>query len=364
MKNQILVHICCSVDSHFFLQELQNLHPHDEIISFFYDPNIHPFSEYQLRLLDVKRSCKILKIKLIEEEYNYEEWLTAVRGLENEPEKGARCQVCFDNRLLETAKEARKRGFKFFTTTLLTSPKKSIEQLKIAGDSIGQKYQIKFLTYDFRVGGGTNRQFAMAKEAKVYHQDYCGCIFALTKQREGQDRLADELMSSIGGQVMPESIESRIELYEKRVELEEQGRSYKIVREKFLNYRLLGARVKNPQTEISSYVIAYSYLRRKSTKGKIAFKIKDLYYFNREEIKFISLLRFNEILGTDYEMVKELIFNPPKFQKEVELRAELLQTSFSLSPIIVLDFIDEEVKYEIKIDAKIYNDVREQLIEL
>ena len=190
MKNQILVHICCSVDSHFFLQELQNLHPNDEIISFFYDPNIHPFSEYQLRLLDVKRSCKILGIKLIEGNYNYEQWISAVRGLEDEPEKGARCQVCFDNRLLETAKEAKKRGFKFFTTTLLTSPKKSIEQLKIAGDLIGQKYHINFLTYDFRVGGGTNRQFAMAKEAKVYHQDYCGCFFALTKQREGQERLA------------------------------------------------------------------------------------------------------------------------------------------------------------------------------
>ena len=105
-------------------------------------------------------------------------------------------------------------------------------------------------------------------------------------------------------------------------------------------------------------------MRRKSTKGRIAFKIKELYYFNREEIKFISLLKFNEILGTDYETVKELIFNPPKFQKEVELRTELLQTSFSLSPIIVLDFIDEEMKYEIKIDAKIYNDVREKLIEL
>lgn len=99
----MLVHICCSVDSHFFLQKLQLEYPEETLIGFFYDPNIHPFSEYSLRLLDVKRSCQKLGIVLHVGEYDYEGWIEAVRGLENEPEKGKRCLVCFDNRLEKTA---------------------------------------------------------------------------------------------------------------------------------------------------------------------------------------------------------------------------------------------------------------------
>ena len=95
----MLVHICCSVDSHFFLQKLQLLYPEESLVGYFYDPNIHPFSEYQLRLLDVKRSCEKLGIPLHEGEYNYKGWLEAVRGLEDEPEKGKGCSICLDNRL-------------------------------------------------------------------------------------------------------------------------------------------------------------------------------------------------------------------------------------------------------------------------
>ncbi len=83
----MLVHICCAVDSHFFLQELQQMFPDEKLVGYFYDPNIHPYSEYQLRLLDVKRSCKMLDIELIEGDYNYEGWLESVRGFEDEPEK-------------------------------------------------------------------------------------------------------------------------------------------------------------------------------------------------------------------------------------------------------------------------------------
>ena len=83
----MLVHICCSVDSHFFLEKLQHDYPGEKLTGFFYDPNIHPYSEYQLRLLDVQRSCKKLGIEVLEGPYDYENWLQAVRGLENEPEK-------------------------------------------------------------------------------------------------------------------------------------------------------------------------------------------------------------------------------------------------------------------------------------
>jgi len=364
MKNKILVHICCSIDSHFFLQELQKKHENDKIIGFFYDPNIHPFSEYQLRLLDVKRSCKKLGFELIEGDYDYQNWLRAVRGFENEPEKGKRCLICFDNRLEVTAQKAKELNCKFITTTLLTSPKKSLEQLATVGENLKQKYDVEFLVYDFRKNGGTQKQFLMAKEAKLYHQDYCGCIFALNKQRIEQNRLADELFSQIGKQILPESIESRIELYQNRVKLEEQNIDYKIIREKFLNYRLLNGLVKDTLTEICSYILSYSYLKRKKAKGKITFKIGEIFYFNREEIKFIPLCTFNKILKTKYRTVKELIFNPPKFEDEIILRQKLLNTPLSLSPIIILDKVELNSKYEIFIDSKIYDDVKERLIKV
>ncbi|HGZ70984.1 MAG TPA: diacylglucosamine hydrolase like protein, partial [Nitratifractor sp.] len=71
----MLVHICCSVDSHYFLQKLQIEYPESKLIGFFYDPNIHPYSEYYLRLLDVERSCKLLDIELLEGPYDYSAWI-------------------------------------------------------------------------------------------------------------------------------------------------------------------------------------------------------------------------------------------------------------------------------------------------
>lgn len=96
----------------FFLEKLQKDYPDEKLTGFFYDPNIHPYSEYQLRLLDVRRSCKMLGIDLLEGEYDYENWLNAVRGLEKEPEKGARCEVCFDKRFSVSAKKALELGEK------------------------------------------------------------------------------------------------------------------------------------------------------------------------------------------------------------------------------------------------------------
>ncbi len=219
----MLVHICCSVDSHFFLKKLKEKFPKEKFIGFFYDPNIHPYSEYKLRLLDVKRSCRMLNIPLIEGEYDFESWLDAVRGFENEPEKGKRCEICFDKRLEISAKKAKELGERTITTTLLTSPKKSKEQLKKTGEEIAKKFGVEFVDVDFRKGGGTQEQFKMAKEDQLYHQNYCGCMFALKKQRDEQKREASELFSPISNQILPCSIEDKIDLYEKRVELERKG---------------------------------------------------------------------------------------------------------------------------------------------
>lgn len=108
----MLVHICCSVDSHYFIEELRKEYPKEKIIGYFYDPNIHPLSEYELRFLDVKRSCDKLGIKLYKGEYEYEKWLKAVKGYEDEREKGARCEICFDLRMGSSVEFAAKIGEK------------------------------------------------------------------------------------------------------------------------------------------------------------------------------------------------------------------------------------------------------------
>ena len=233
----MLVHICCSVDSHFFLEKLQKDYPEEKLTGFFYDPNIHPYSEYQLRLLDVQRSCKKLGIEVLEGEYDYENWLQAVRGLENEPEKGARCEVCFDKRFSVSAQKALELGEDKITTTLLVSPLKSQEQLKRVGDAFYEKNGLEFIAVDYRSGGGTQDQSRVTKEEQLYRQDYCGCIFGLTMQRDQQDKLMDEMFSPISNLVLPASIEERLDMYKYRMQLDDKETPYKIIKQKFLNYR-------------------------------------------------------------------------------------------------------------------------------
>jgi len=362
-NKKILVHICCSVDSHYFLQKMQKDYKDAKLIGFFYDPNIHPYSEYYLRLLDVKRSCKQLGIELIEGEYDYSAWIDAVRGLENEPEKGARCSVCFDRRFEVSAKKAQELGCSHFSSTLLTSPKKSIQQLKKSGDALAKEFGVEFLAPDYRQKNGTQEQNIIAKEAKLYRQNYCGCLYGLSKQREQQNRLLDELFCPILKQIQPASIEDRVKLYERREELEEQGRAYEIIKSRILNWRLLYAVVKQKRETIASHILPYSKLKTGYSRGKIEKEINDIYYFSRDEIKFISLDFYNRALNKNYANIYEIAKNPPLFEEEVSLRQEITKNAYDLSTIIVLE---EPIKgkYELKIDAKVYEDVKEELIIL
>ncbi len=359
----MLVHICCSVDSHFFLQKLQVQFPHETLIGFFYDPNIHPFSEYQLRLLDVQRSCQKLGISLHVGAYDYEGWLEAVRGLESEPEKGKRCNVCFDNRLEKTALKALEIGEKVITTTLLTSPKKSIESLQKSLHDIVVKYNLEMVAPDFRKGGGTNEQFSMAKKDRLYHQDYCGCLFALRIQRDQQHRLQDELSTSMPFQMLPSSIEERIALYQEVILCEQQQIPFRLVREKFLNYRLQRAWVKNNHKEvIPSYFLFYSQFKKELTKGKVESISEGKGYFSKEEALFLSIEVFNELTQSTYRSVKEMLVSPPSIESEIKCREALFNSLLlSLSPIIVLDKVDLE-HYEIYALSKTYQDIRENLV--
>ena len=357
----MLVHICCSVDSHYFLQKLQEQFPQEKLIGFFYDPNIHPYSEYYLRLLDVKRSCKMLDIELLEGEYDFENWLEAVRGLENEPEKGSRCSVCFDRRFEISAQKASVLGEKVFTSTLLTSPKKSLLQLQKAGDFLADKYGIKFLAPDYRKASGTQEQNILAKKDSLYRQDYCGCMYGLNIQRDQQNRIADELFTPISKQIQPESIEERIELYEKRLELEENNIPYKIVKQRFLNWRITIALLRVKKEVIPTHFLPYSTIKSEYSRGKIDYSTDAVHHMNRDEVKFITLQTYNSLCKTDYKNIKDIIFNPPSFNKEVELRLKLNVTAYDLSAILVVQEIPKN-KIEILLQSKIYSDVKEVLI--
>jgi len=305
----------------------------------------------------------MLDIELLEGDYDFEKWLTLVKGLENEPEKGVRCGVCFDRRFEISAQKAKELGEKTFTSTLLTSPKKSLKQLKQAGDILAKKEGIEFIAPDYRKASGTQEQNILAKKDSLYRQDYCGCMFGLDIQRDQQQKLADELFSPISNQIQPEAIEDRIKLYEKRLEYEDRNIKYKIIKQRFLNYRLLYGLLKVKKEIIPSHFLPYSTIKSQYTRGKIEYQTDNIHHLNRDEVKFISLNYYNTLAKTSYQNIVELIYNPPSFYKEVNIREKLNLGFYDLSLIIVVSEIPK-TKLEIVCKSRSYTDVRELLIKL
>ncbi len=305
----------------------------------------------------------MLGITLIEGEYDVDNWLKAVRGFENEPEKGERCAICFDRRFEVTAKQAAQMGEKTFTSTLLTSPKKSLEQLKTAGDALAKKFNITFVAPDYRKASGTQEQNIMAKEDALYRQDYCGCLFALNIQRDQQKKLADELFSPISQQIQPESIEARIKLYEKRWKLEDEKINYKIVKERFLNWRQIHGHLRIKKQTVPAHFLPFSTIRNEYSRGKVDLQIDILHYMNRDEIKFITLSNYNTLSKKNYKNIQELIYSSPSFEEELKIRRELIPNPYDLSAILVVEEIPTQ-KVEIIYKSHIYEDVREVLLEI
>ncbi|EAJ1254384.1 diacylglucosamine hydrolase like protein [Campylobacter lari] len=357
----MLVHICCSVDSHYFIQELSKTYPEEKIIGYFYDPNIHPYSEHELRFLDVKRSCDKLGIKLYKGEYEYEKWLESVKGYEDEPEKGARCQICFDFRMHKSVEFAQKIGEKKLTTTLLTSPKKDLEQLKLALQKECDKFGIEFLAPDFRKNGGTQRQFALAKQDMLYHQNYCGCIYALSKQK-GQKAFIDELMSPINKQILPSSIEEKIKFYNQVKNLEKKGIKFEIQREKFLNYRLLRALIKQNKQAIRTHVLFYSHFKNSYTKFSILDEGLKHYKSAKDEINLWSFDYFNSLCKMRFKNYEDFLQNPLKIEQEIKIRQKHFG-AYDLSPVIIVENIIKGA-YEFMAKSEIYFDSKEKIVKL
>ena len=357
----MLVHICCAVDSHYFLEKIQEEFPNEELVGYFYDPNIHPYSEYRLRYLDVEYSCKKLGIPLLEGPYNLEEWLKKVKGMEHLPEKGDRCTVCYDDRLDVSVQKALELGHDKFTTSLLISPKKSQEKLEIIGEKLTKKTGVEFIFRDYRSGNGGVIQGEKVKENSLYRQNYCGCLFGLSAQREIQKKIMDEMFNPISNQILPESIEERLELYQKRNDYEDLQKKYKIIKQRFLNYRLLSGKVKIAKRIVPSYIMCYSTINKNNTNGRIEYTKDGINYLNRDEVKIIDITTFNLFANSSYKNVKELMYNSLDFYKELEIRNMILKNPYDLSALIVIDEIIDD-KYEIEINSITYEDTKEELI--
>ncbi|MCK5294448.1 MAG: epoxyqueuosine reductase QueH [Arcobacteraceae bacterium] len=284
-----------------------------------------------------------------------------MKGLENEPEKGDRCTVCFDRRLSVSAKKAKELGHNKFTTTLLISPKKSQDKLQLIGQNLSNQLNLEFIFKDYRAGNGVERQGKQVKENSLYRQNYCGCLFGLSAQREQQDKFLDEMISPINQQILPESIEERLALYKYRNNLQNNNTKYKIIKERFLNYRILSGKVKVNKNIVDSYFLPYSTLKNKKTNGRVEYTINNISYLNRDEVKIIDLNYFNNLSNKSYKTIQELNYNPLKFEDELILRKKLINSEYDLSCIFVLEDIPN-TKVEINLDSKVYDDVREKII--
>ncbi|MCS7084348.1 MAG: epoxyqueuosine reductase QueH [Aquificaceae bacterium] len=251
---KILAHICCAPDAVYFLKRLREDYPSAEIVGFFYDPNIHPYEEYELRLVETKRVCKSLNIELYEGEYDVENWLSAVKGLEYEPEKGERCKVCFDFRLKKSAEFAKQIGATHLTSTLLMSPKKDLSLVSNSGNASSNPLGIEFLALDYRKGGGSQEMVKLSKSMQLYHQDYCGCVFGLFNQK-GEES-ANYLYSQ--KERLPGSREELLFIKQARLIAEELNLSCEELEFGFLSWKVLKSSLEVNKTPIEHVVKPYS----------------------------------------------------------------------------------------------------------
>lgn len=176
-KPKILLHACCGICSSYPVSFLKDAGY--DVVVYFYNPNIFPQEEYLKRLDAEKTLCKHFNIELIIGEYTPEDYYNYVKGYENEPEKGKRCDRCFTLRLENSAKLCKKLNIPIFTTSMVISPHKNYEKLTQIGNNIAKKYGIEYLSTNFRKNDGFLKTNQISKKLGLYRQNYCGCKFAL-----------------------------------------------------------------------------------------------------------------------------------------------------------------------------------------
>ena len=176
--HEVLLHACCAPCSSAIVEWMLQ---HDiRPTIFYFNPNIYPLEEYDIRKNESKRHAETLGIRWIDGDYDHAAWLAQIRGLEQEPERGSRCLQCFRIRLTATAFQARLLGITHFATTLASSRWKNLEQINQAGLSAQEVVPgTTFWPQNWRKDGLQERRNQLLREYHFYNQLYCGCEFSM-----------------------------------------------------------------------------------------------------------------------------------------------------------------------------------------
>ena len=177
-ESRLLMHSCCAPCAGDVMNEMTRSGIDYTIL--FYNPNIHPVKEYELRKDENKRYADTLGVPFVDLDYDKDRWFERTKGYELEPERGYRCTLCFDMRFERSALFAAENEFKVFTSTLGTSRWKNLEQINGCGVRAAARYDgLAYWTYNWRKKGGANRMVEISKEQEFYQQEYCGCVYSL-----------------------------------------------------------------------------------------------------------------------------------------------------------------------------------------
>ena len=178
---KIILHACCAPCASYPIKKL--ISDNFEPVVFFYNPNIFPFKEYEIRKNELSLYCQKNNIDFFEEKYDIKFFYNSIKGFEQEPEKGKRCAICFNLRLKKTAEFALKNNIKYFTTTLSVSPHKDFNTILEQGKIVESQIGVKFLEYNFKKQDGFKISRQIAKENNMYFQQYCGCQFSIRNNK-------------------------------------------------------------------------------------------------------------------------------------------------------------------------------------
>ena len=174
-KEKLLLHVCCGPCGAGVVESLRESF---DVAGFFYNPNVFPESEYLIRLESAQQLMRTFDMPLIEGDRDFDLWNEHVAGLEQEPERGLRCRVCFCLRLNATARRAQELGFSWFATTLSVSPHKDAGLIQKVGELAAAETGVQFLSRDFKKKNGFARSCKLSKELGLYRQTYCGCVYS------------------------------------------------------------------------------------------------------------------------------------------------------------------------------------------
>ena len=181
--SRLLLHACCAPCSSYCIEYLSN---YFQITIFYYNPNIDTDEEYNKRVNELKRFVSEFKTKypvdVIDLGHLQEEYDREVVGLENEPERGARCLKCYELRLRKSFVYAKEHNYDYITTTLTLSPLKNSKVINEIGKKLEDEYNFKYLYSDFKKKEGYKRSIVLSREYNLYRQDYCGCKYSKNKK--------------------------------------------------------------------------------------------------------------------------------------------------------------------------------------